>query len=286
MMFRLLCIFVKEFKEYAGENDKKQSSGQSDYFSIGVMLLLLHTMHMTAQTYELKKGVDISMGSGVIVLGTGAYLAGKSDKKFTEEQIRGLSTESVLSFDRSATGRWSPALARVSDAGLLLCVMSPAALMFSSGVAGEVSTIGIMGTENLLGTMVVTAFVKNTVRRTRPYVYNPDVDMSFKMQKDAKRSFFSGHTSLAFCSAVFTSTVFSKYHPQSDLKPWVWASSLTLASATGFLRYASGKHFPSDILAGAIVGSAIGYAIPRLHEVKQTQDGEGRVFMVRLLFPL
>jgi len=38
-----------------------------------------------------------------------------------------------------------------------------------------------------------------------------------------------------------------------------------MASTVGYLRYEAGVHFPTDILIGAIVGSAIGYAIPYLH---------------------
>jgi membrane-associated phospholipid phosphatase len=41
--------------------------------------------------------------------------------------------------------------------------------------------------------------------------------------------------------------------------------SLFLASVVGYLRYEAGEHFPTDIVAGAVAGSAIGYAIPWMH---------------------
>jgi membrane-associated phospholipid phosphatase len=37
------------------------------------------------------------------------------------------------------------------------------------------------------------------------------------------------------------------------------------ASVTGYLRYYSGKHYPTDIIAGAIIGSITGWGIPALH---------------------
>jgi membrane-associated phospholipid phosphatase len=40
---------------------------------------------------------------------------------------------------------------------------------------------------------------------------------------------------------------------------------LGTAAAVGGLRIAAGKHFPTDILAGAAVGSLVGYLVPRLH---------------------
>ena len=37
----------------------------------------------------------------------------------------------------------------------------------------------------------------------------------------------------------------------------------------GSLRVAAGMHFPTDVLAGAAVGAALGIAIPDLHRVKR-----------------
>ncbi|MDP3684668.1 MAG: phosphatase PAP2 family protein, partial [Ignavibacteria bacterium] len=66
--------------------------------------------------------------------------------------------------------------------------------------------------------------------------------------------------------AVFLSTVYEGYFPDSKYKNYVWAGSLFTASLTGYLRYESGAHFPTDILVGAVVGSAVGYLIPYLHK--------------------
>jgi membrane-associated phospholipid phosphatase len=38
-----------------------------------------------------------------------------------------------------------------------------------------------------------------------------------------------------------------------------------VAALTGYLRIAGDKHYMSDVLTGAAVGSAIGYMVPRLH---------------------
>jgi membrane-associated phospholipid phosphatase len=66
---------------------------------------------------------------------------------------------------------------------------------------------------------------------------------------------------------VFFSSVYAKLHPASSANTWVWAGSLTLAAATGYLRYQAGKHYPTDIIGGAIIGSLIGWGVPKLHEV-------------------
>jgi membrane-associated phospholipid phosphatase len=43
---------------------------------------------------------------------------------------------------------------------------------------------------------------------------------------------------------------------------------LLLAATVGTLRVLSGKHFPTDVLTGAVVGSALGWLIPELHRNK------------------
>ena len=100
----------------------------------------------------------------------------------------------------------------------------------------------------------------------RPFVYNPDVALEKKMSVNARKSFFSGHTSVAFAAMIFLSTVHSKYYPDSDWKPFIWGGTILLASSVGYLRIIAGAHFPSDVIVGALVGSAVGYLIPRIHE--------------------
>jgi membrane-associated phospholipid phosphatase len=57
------------------------------------------------------------------------------------------------------------------------------------------------------------------------------------------------------------SQIFSKF----NILKYIWVGPLLTASFTEFLRYASGAHFSADVLAGAVVGSAVGYFIPHLH---------------------
>ena len=54
-------------------------------------------------------------------------------------------------------------------------------------------------------------------------------------------------------------------HPEFEHRGWLWAGSLTAATAAASLRVAAGKHFPSDVLAGAAMGSLIGLGFAQLH---------------------
>jgi membrane-associated phospholipid phosphatase len=85
---------------------------------------------------------------------------------------------------------------------------------------------------------------------------------------------------------VFLSTVFSDLYPESHWKYVVWSGSLLAASATAYLRYKSGMHYPSDLIAGAIVGSAIGYLVPVLHRNKESDVSNSHASSTPLAFNL
>jgi membrane-associated phospholipid phosphatase len=75
-------------------------------------------------------------------------------------------------------------------------------------------------------------------------------------------SFFSGHATLAFALATSAGTVASMRGHR--LAPVMWACGLALATTGGYLRIAADRHYATDVLVGAAVGSAVGFAVPYL----------------------
>lgn len=94
----------------------------------------------------------------------------------------------------------------------------------------------------------------------------PDVHARSPAERAAQRdhgdnvSFFSGHTTTAFALATSAGTVASMRGHR--LAPLMWAAGLTLASAGGYLRIAADRHYATDVLTAALVGSAVGVAVP------------------------
>jgi membrane-associated phospholipid phosphatase len=102
---------------------------------------------------------------------------------------------------------------------------------------------------------------KLAVARQRPYAHFAAPGTLAPSTED-NVSFFSGHTTLAFSLAVSAGVVTTQRG--YSLAPYVWISGLSLATATGYLRMAADKHYMTDVLAGAGVGSLVGYAWPTL----------------------
>ncbi|MEZ0538817.1 phosphatase PAP2 family protein [Fibrella arboris] len=251
---------------------------------------------VTGSPYALKTGREaILLGAGAVTYGT-AYVFNKQLTPLTANGIAELNRAAIPGFDRSATNHYSTGAAHLSDltlgAGIgltgivILSAKAPAKAhpgrpqivpgepkppLTSSFFNSELYTVGVMYVETMLLTNGLKSTVKNAVERTRPFAYNPTVALGEKLDKDTQRSFYSGHASNAFATAVFAAEVFRHYHPASRAKAWVWVGSLGLATGTAYLRYEAGQHFPSDLVVGAAVGSLAGWAIPKLHETRHSR---------------
>lgn len=127
-------------------------------------------------------------------------------------------------------------------------------------------------------TLALTQFTKSITDRKRPYIYQSGNTREEVQDKDATQSFFSGHTSLAAASTFFMARMYADHHPNSRWKPLVWTGAVLLPLSTGAMRVMAGKHFPTDVLIGYIVGAGVGYFVPYLHRIPLKR----KVSMIRL----
>lgn len=132
----------------------------------------------------------------------------------------------------------------------------------------EFKEIALLYSETVLLSGAITNFSKYAFRRPRPYVYNELLDPQYKLGKNARASFISGHTTLTATNTFFMAKVFSDFYPDSKMKPYVWTAAAIIPAAVGYFRVSSGNHFPTDVIAGYVVGGAIGILVPEFHKQK------------------
>jgi membrane-associated phospholipid phosphatase len=114
-------------------------------------------------------------------------------------------------------------------------------------------------------TSALTQVIKTATDRPRPFVY--EAQPVGNVRRTDVTSFPSGHTSTAFAAAAaYWSTVHRRGVASQHRVEIV--SLFLLAASTGALRVAAHKHFPTDVVAGAALGTAVGWALPALHPVR------------------
>jgi membrane-associated phospholipid phosphatase len=113
--------------------------------------------------------------------------------------------------------------------------------------------------------MMTTQVLEAVTLRARPYVHamGDDDERSGEIAKTgAFHSFPAGHVVEAFGVAAAAGTVASMRGYR--LAPLVWTAGILFGVGTAYTRMAADRHYFTDVLAGAGIGTAIGAGIPLL----------------------
>lgn len=184
----------------------------------------------------------------------------------------------VPAFDRWSIGASSETADVLSDALLWSVVASPFAASAIDAALGEPENREraffddtLVSLEAIAATALLTAAIKVAVRRPRPLTYDPTMSKLERFEGDARLSFPSGHASLSFAAAtVLALTLFEAHTGLVARAPAILVHGA--AATVAALRIAAGKHFLSDVLAGASLGVAVGLVVARLHEADELPD--------------
>ncbi len=113
-------------------------------------------------------------------------------------------------------------------------------------ILSKTRRLGItMSVSMLLNMFATNVFLKNIVARTRPYIAVDGLHRIIEAQSDY--SFPSGHTACSFAAAVVVFLMCPRK---------VGAPVLVLAFLISLSRLYVGVHFPTDVLGGAVIGTA------------------------------
>lgn len=123
---------------------------------------------------------------------------------------------------------------------------------------------GLVVVEAAAITASLTQLVKISAGRERPFVHALPEDEKGLTDRpqDNNVSFFSGHTSYTFALANAAGAVATRRGYRGAR--WIWGIGVGLAATTGYLRIAADKHWTSDVVTGAALGTAVGIGVPKL----------------------
>ncbi|MCS3799411.1 phosphatase PAP2 family protein [Niastella sp. OAS944] len=134
----------------------------------------------------------------------------------------------------------------ISDNTQLISVLVPATVAAVGLIDNNRTTLqkSLYLAESALASTFITYGLKYSVKRTRPYITNPALNAKGSGRDP---SFPSGHTSVAFSTATSLYLAYPKWY--------VAVPAFAYAASVGYSRMYLGVHYPTDVLAGAVIGA-------------------------------
>jgi undecaprenyl-diphosphatase len=222
--------------------------------------------------------------SDITLTGAGAGLSALLDLILSTGEIKPSPVQpgdesKLLGIDRVAvTQTIDPHAATYSDVGLAVAIGFAALDPFLSAHRDgwDAALVdAVMYAESLSLTEAITDITKISVRRPRPIDYINCASTATTVSgvcsnTNLELSFFSGHAAIAG-AVTGTATYLAFQRSRHSVRPWITLAAGTLLTAfIGYERVRSGNHFPTDVIAGATVGGALGVLVPHLH--RHTED--------------
>ncbi len=256
-----------------------------------VLLTLIHTpaqalpqANPPAQPprVEIDPIIDVALLGGSLAFASVLEMVIRTGELRPQEPI---DADQLLGIDRWRAQSQSTLGVRLSDITI--------GLMFGAVIADIVTVDALDRGNSWLDYLVIygetsalalalTNLAKVAVRRPRPVAYFGRENGEPNTATDTSLSFFSGHTALA--GAVASTAAYLAWVRGDKVEAWLVSTlGFALTSLVGVSRVLEGKHFPTDVIAGGVVGIAVGLIVPHLHLVTgvrltgSVQNGGGTI---------
>ena len=185
-----------------------------------------------------------SLGAGlVIVIQSGSREAGAFDL-FLENDIQNAASPAATSAANVFTA--------LGEGVVVASILGITYLSSRHTHDDRLSEASSLAAESLIDAGIWVTVLKLATARVRPN--EPDANRFFQYGASQATSFPSGHAMGAFSVAA----VFAEKYRDKKWVPWL---SYGLATLVGVSRLVVGRHYPGDVVVGAVLGSSIGRGV-------------------------
>jgi len=223
--------------------------------------------------YQLYFEVDGPLLTIAVVAGVGRFIRGGLAPAYCAPVKGSIMEQSTICdpatlnwLDRQVAGRYHPGWTRWSDIGVYgMEGLAAAGILIDDGVRAGLNDLVVVAEATLLAS-AASGISTAATGRPRPYMYGTEAPLAVRESGDGGLSYFSGHTSTAFGVSTAVFVTLHRLHPD-DRWPWyVLGLGSVAAGFVGATRILAGQHFPTDVVAGAAVGTGFGLLVPALHK--------------------
>lgn len=238
----------------------------------------LKTVDTTAPAvYKINPWSTLAIGAAATAANMVAinnFLHNKRD--LTVEEVQAARRDIVNAFDRWALNQ-DPARRdhyyKLSDHVLTgILAGSAATFLFGKKTRKDWLRLGLMYYQTQFLTFAFydfSFFGPLFQNRLRPVVYYDYFPMELRRQGRQRNSMYSGHVANATAATFFAVKVYLDYHPEMRSKKFLLYGLASIPGlVNGWLRMKALAHFPSDVLAGYMIGGLFGIVVPEMHRIK------------------
>jgi hypothetical protein len=157
--------------------------------------------------------------------------------------------------------------------------VAPLGYEYSAGILGAFYAVGLIWDKpharavaqdglaaSLITSFMIVPLMKTTFGRARPDQDHGAKD--FDPFDIGQSSFPSGHTAQAFTVATVVAAHYDSW--------WVRIASFGTASLVGWSRVHKDRHYTSDCVAGAAIGTFVGYTVTRYNQRRRAEAGQSK----------
>ncbi len=214
--------------------------------------------------YHIEPWTD----GGIIALGVGITIFAYADSENLIHVTCPCNPSDVNSFDRAVIGNKNDGLEHISDLTAAAASVFPAVLdYFDVGLSKEFAENMTVYAEVISVNNALVTIAKYEIQRPLPRTY--DGDPNLVQSPGGYRSFYSGHTSLTFAALSAAAMTRSLRH---EGEWWPWVLTGVVGTSVAYERVEAGRHFYTDVLVGAAIGTTLGILIPKWHHDQKFKD--------------
>ncbi|MCG8326404.1 MAG: phosphatase PAP2 family protein [Chitinophagales bacterium] len=235
-------------------------------------------MDSTSQSiHEKTYRVIPWMSGGIAAVGLATNIVGipkvKDKPTLTEQELEDLVAKGVSKFNASGLRQdvdFREKAHTISDGFMYSCGIMPFLLFVDKKTKGQYWDIALMylETQAITSNMYTYSPLGPTfIDRYRPQAYYEELSFDERTSGNQRNSFYSGHVATTATGTFFTAKVLCDLHPEWKGEKYLVYGLASLPTAiVAVLRVQALKHFPTDVIAGGVIGAGLGILIPALHK--------------------
>ncbi|NJC26216.1 phosphatase PAP2 family protein [Neolewinella antarctica] len=204
--------------------------------------------------------------TGVALIGLAHWLDRRSITPVRIGDLRNPGAGSNNPFDWLAYKDVDLRAARLADVGLYGGPALPLLAALHPRQRPNRSHIFLLWAEAMILNFGATSVIKNSANRPRPYVFNDNFPEDTQLSRNDRAAFLSGHASHATLGVVLFARLVGEGTEAKILEVAAWVLTGFMAGYTGYLRVKAAKHWPTDAIAGCLLGYFIASRIYNIHE--------------------